>query len=233
MKKHAMLLTLLLTGCPPAPSPDQLPSFNSPVDAPAETLLQNTEIAALGSGIAVAIVLDASGSMSGERLETVKRVWRETLSPKLLAYHQLNGNLQVSLVRCSDSANVLVPMQLLDLNALNSSVKSLTASGGTPLGDSLRISLEQLALSPAEKRHIFILSDGENTGWVSPKEVLEKMQGRGLEKISIHVVGFETSRSNYIDFETFQSQVVMADDAATLDATCSTIFFDILKLEKE
>ena len=99
----------------------------------------------------------------------------------------------------------------------------LNSGGGTPLGASVKSAYLELEKSGCKDKHVFILSDGEASDGYPPS----------VDGIQVHVIGFQTNRSNYQHFADQGGQVIMADDAKTLDETTNDIFKAILKLEAE
>lgn len=110
-------------------------------------------------------------------------------------------------------------------------VNALSASGGTPLGESILEAYQQLSTSRCDKKYIFILSDGEPTG-VAPQDIIGPMKSQGVD-VGIYVIGFQTNRANYQAIADLGGQVLMADDDNALSSTCDAIFRQILKCEAE
>lgn len=216
----ALLALLALTGCPP-PS---LPSAPPPAPAAASP-------AALQSGTALVLVLDTSGSMDGSRLDTVKTVWRDTLSPKVNAYQNLTHQLDIGIVQCGNTADVIFDLSQ-NVPGVDSVIASLSSGGGTPLGHALANAYGLVMRSNRQDKHIFVLTDGAADSNSSPSQVLADMRARN-DGVSVHLIGFQGDRGNYSDFDNFGAQVVMAEDAAVLNTTAEAIFADILKPEAE
>jgi len=230
MKKFApLLLGLLLIGCPPPEQPT--PNQEQAAASSAAPLLSQAEISQIQSGVAVTIVLDTSGSMEGEKLLSVKRVLLTSIKDKLNLYSVMgSGNLQLALIDCGsgwDSAEVEIPLNRYDELIFSRKVAGLTADGGTPLGLSMNLAFTELAKSGCVDKHVFVLSDGQS------QDDLQSALAHHDPCVTIHVIGFQTDSSNYAAFSEVGGQVIMVDDAETLDATTSKIFKAILKLEDE
>jgi uncharacterized protein YegL len=218
MKKTILVLVslsaLLLMGCPPP--------------TPAISAKEKASIAVLQSGVAVAVVLDTSGSMRGAKLKAVKSILQSSIKDKLSFYAVMGaGKLHLSLIECGGGPHTRLPMAEYKEGSFLTTVKNLGAGGGTPLGASVNSAYAELAKSGCKDKHIFILSDGQAGDDVS--SVLNSHS----KDISIYVIGFQTDQSNYRDFAKVGGQVIMADDAKTLDDTTNNIFKAILKLEAE
>ena len=190
-------------------------------------MTNSSTLAAMQTGTAVAIVFDTSGSMSGDKLASAKRAFTEIICPRLAA---ARGRVEYSLIGCGGSAYVIQPNTLLETTPVNA-VDSLSASGGTPLGESILEAYQQLSTSHCDRKYIFILSDGAPTG-VAPQDIIGPMRSQGVD-VGIYVVGFQSDRANYQPIADLGGQVLMADDANSLGSTCDAIFRQILKCEAE
>jgi Mg-chelatase subunit ChlD len=214
------LLLLCLIGCPP--SPQQMPG--------GANLNLNQTVATLESGTAVAVVLDTSGSMDGQRLETVKQVALNNIAPKLHHY-AIGKGLDLTMVECGGSSPAVhIRNTPYNHDQFTSVVNGLNAGGGTPLAESIHAAFVELAASKKEERHIFVLTDGEAMGVA---EVLRDAKARGGQNVVVHLVGFQSQASRYADFQENGAHVMMAENPKDLDTTCDAIFKTILKVEAE
>lgn len=204
-----------VVGCP-----DATPSLKPP---PAN-------VAAVDSGVAVALVLDTSGSMDGGKLAAVKRITRGTIASKLGLF-SLNNNLDVAIVECGASgSSVLLNMGKYDPDVFDATIKGLEAGNGTPLARSFELAFGQLSKSRLNSRHIFVLSDGASNDNVSQK--LDELKAKGLNLVKVHVIGFKTDAGNYTPFqEKAGATVFMANDDKALEEGMSKTFKVILQLE--
>lgn len=211
---------LLMMGCPPARA-----VVNHDIPPLAADSIANVE-----SGIAVAVVIDTSGSMSGTPLETVKRVVRERILPKLDLY-AMGNRLDVSVISFGGSVSTRLPMSPYDSKKFINTVDGLWCGGGTPIAESLLEAAHQLGSSQLDERHIFILTDGN--GDSPADDSLTALKEAGLPSDSIHLIGFMADRDYYKPFDKVGAQVLMADNPSALETSTSLIFKAILKLEKE
>lgn len=103
------------------------------------------------------LILDHSGSMNGQPLETVKQ-----------AAHRIVDNLspgdRLSIVVFDHKAKVLVPNQVIDSPAgVKVEINKLKASGGTAIDEGMRLGIEELAKGKKDTiSQAFLLTDGEN-----------------------------------------------------------------------
>jgi uncharacterized protein YegL len=221
MKIRNLLIagSLSLLGCPPPPTPQ--------IQAIGVSMTNSASVSALQTGTAVAIVIDTSGSMGGDRLTSAKRAFTDIICPRLAA---AKGRVEYSLISCGGSAYVIQPNTLLETPPVNA-VNSLSAGGGTPLGESILEAYQQLSTSHCDRKYIFILSDGAPTG-IAPQDIIGPMKSQGVD-VGIYVVGFQSDVANYQPIADLGGQVLMADDANALGSTCDAIFRQILKCEAE
>lgn len=103
------------------------------------------------------LVLDHSGSMGGEPLNTVKQA----------AIHLVKGlgpEDRVSVVAFDHRAKVIVPNQgIEDLNTVIHQIESLKAAGGTAIDEGLKLGIKESATGKHDRvSQIFLLTDGEN-----------------------------------------------------------------------
>jgi hypothetical protein len=187
-------------------------------------------VAAVDSGVAVALVLDTSGSMSGDKLAAVKKIARGTIASKLGMF-SLSNNLDVAIVECGESgASVLLEMSKYDPETFDATIAGLNSGNGTPHARSFDLAFGQLGKSRLNSRHIFVLSDGSADDDVGFR--LQKLKGKGLDTVKVHVIGFKTDAGNYTPFKReAKASVFMADDDAALEEAMSKTFKVILQLE--
>ncbi|HET8936801.1 MAG TPA: VWA domain-containing protein [Polyangiales bacterium] len=108
----------------------------------------------------VLIVLDVSGSMSGQKLDYAKQ-----------ALHQLIERVAPSdrfgLITYESSAGLVIPLAASSGGAAarwHRTVDTLEASGGTNIGEGLELGLAQLAKrEPGRNARVLLLSDGQAT----------------------------------------------------------------------
>jgi Ca-activated chloride channel homolog len=115
--------------------------------------------------VSLAVVLDVSGSVAGERLEHFRKAVDRTLD-------SLNGDDRVALVTFSHEMTMLFPAAV-DRERLRSRLHGVRGSGGTSLLDAAYAGLV-MSDRDEERGLVLIFSDGRDTSsWLSPARVLE------------------------------------------------------------
>lgn len=134
-----------------------------------------------GAGRSIGLVLDVSGSMEGSRIEMAKSAAASFLK-------QIKKYEQAELV-AFNSAPSLVQAFTKNINALVSSVMSLTAGGDTNITDSLIFEMERLKNEDGHKV-LFIFSDGEDEVFSQVESRAKVIDLANRYGISIFAVGF-------------------------------------------
>ncbi|MGB9705354.1 MAG: vWA domain-containing protein, partial [Pyrobaculum sp.] len=114
---------------------------------------------------AVVLVIDVSGSMAGEKLETAKRVASTVVD--ILA----GGKVPIGLIAFSDRPRVVSPLTT-DYTKLKRDLGALSAGGSTNIGDSLTAAFELLGGTGA----VVLLTDGQHNVGTPPAQALSKIK---------------------------------------------------------
>lgn len=134
----------------------------------------------------VALVLDRSGSMKGERLQAAKEAADMALS-------RLGRDDVVALVAYNHNVDVLQPAtQLSSHGVLRQAIERLQADGTTALYAGVVEGAEQVKKNLSERRinRVILMSDGlANVGPSSPSELAELGQKLGSQGISVTTIG--------------------------------------------
>jgi Ca-activated chloride channel family protein len=103
------------------------------------------------------LVLDHSGSMGGQPLDTVKRAARDLVD-------QMYPQDRISVVGFDHKAKVVVENQPVErIESIKEKIQSLKASGGTCIDDGIKLGLQETSKGKdGTISQIFVLTDGEN-----------------------------------------------------------------------
>lgn len=146
----------------------------------------------------ILLVLDASGSMNepdpngGTKLEAAKKALTATID-------ELPADAQVGLrvygatypgtdkkISCTDT-QLAHPISPLDVPALTTQIESFTAQGDTPIAYSLEQAMGDLGTQG--RRHIILVSDGEENCTPDPCPTVEKIMDNNID-LQIDTVGY-------------------------------------------
>ncbi len=110
--------------------------------------------------INLAIVMDRSTSMRGQRLDQLR-------SAALKVLQDMDEDDNTSIIAFSDRAEVIVsPEQSRDMSVARARLSLLQAGGGTEIGQGLELAMEELqrSFSPEGVNHLILLTDGRTYG---------------------------------------------------------------------
>lgn len=128
--------------------------FDTPIEKALPVYMDirnNKEIPSLG----LMLVIDRSGSMSGEKMELAKEAARRA-SQMLKAQDTLG-------VVAFDSTPwwVVEPTHVTDVKEIQNRISSIQADGGTEIYSALVTAFDQLKKVEAKRKHIILLTDGQ------------------------------------------------------------------------
>jgi len=134
----------------------------------------------------IAIVIDKSGSMGGNKIEQAKEA-------AIMAVERLNEDDYVSIITYSDRVDVLIPStRVTNYTQLRHQIRSIRANGRTALYAGTKRGVHELEEFLDENRvnRVILLSDGlANVGPSKPSD-LERLGQRAAQKgISITTIG--------------------------------------------
>jgi Ca-activated chloride channel family protein len=103
------------------------------------------------------LILDHSGSMNGQPLETVKKAAQRLVE-------RLSPSDRISVVAFDHRAKVIVPNQVIkDPAKISKAIAALQSDGGTAIDEGMKLGIEELAKGKKDAiSHAFLLTDGEN-----------------------------------------------------------------------
>ncbi len=158
-------------------------------------IIQNRSYTYSGSANAsLLLLIDVSGSMSGAKLKSAKQAALETIATSL------KKGAEVSILAFSGNCSSPISKRInftTDKQSLTQFVNSLSAGGGTPLGNALKIAnnyLYQSKSSSSQTQMIILLADGDdNCGNIS--SVMASLKSQGI--IFRHqTIGLEVNSSS-------------------------------------
>ncbi len=162
----------------------------------------------------VAIVLDKSGSMTGEKIQHAKEA-------AIMAIQRLHKDDIVSFVVYDTTVNVLVPAtRLTNKESVIETVRSINAGGSTALFAGVSRGANEVRKFLAKNRvnRVILLSDGlANVGPSAPSDLAELGESLGREGISVSTIGLGLGYN-----EDLMTQLAMRSDGNHLFAETPT-----------
>lgn len=201
--------------------------------------------AAESDGVAIAIVYDTSGSMKDQvRDENGKLSPKYVIANRALinitqriqnfATNSTSGprNIQAALfVFEKEGARQAVPFGPFNAKAFRDWASSFSSpNGGTPLGNALSAAARTVLDSGLTRKHVLIITDGNNTLGPTPAAVMPQFKQTGL---SVHFVAFDVDAGVFSGVKKQGATVVGAADETQLNRQLEFIMEKKILLEDE
>lgn len=170
--------------------------------------------------IAAVFVLDMSGSMSGEPINSLKTSLKNSMK-------YINSTNYIGVVSYASGVNVDLDIGLFDINQqayFSGAVDGLQASGNTATYSALAVAMDELnkfmETNSNVQPMIFLLSDGQSNGGASLKEVSGAVK---YYNIPIYTIGYN---ANLAELKTISE----LNEAASIDADSDDVVYQLKNL---
>jgi Mg-chelatase subunit ChlD len=200
-------------------------------------------------GLAAAIVIDVSGSMNdkvtdrnGQREEKIAIARRAALDlvGQFASYagdHQDEavqlGVFEFSRRRGDPDCRTVVAMGPPDRARAATAINGLTADGGTPIGQAMITAKRALDATGLSRRHLLLVTDGENTDGVKPDLVAAAINKRPeAERPAIYFVAFDVEASRFSSVRDAGALILSAANATELNDTLDALLRGKILVEK-
>jgi len=138
--------------------------------------------------IAIAFVLDNSGSMGRFVLGTTKSQQQIANESAALAVRTLDRRDLVSVITFNSDATLLWPLQPNNkTDELTREIESISSKGGTNMIPGLELARSQLKNSTAKVKHVVLLTDGKSRGTELAAGVADQFKADGIRLSTIAV----------------------------------------------
>jgi Mg-chelatase subunit ChlD len=200
-------------------------------------------------GLAAAIVIDVSGSMadsvagldgrSEPKIAIARRAARD-LVEQFARYaddHKeepvLLGLYEFSRRRGEADCRPVIEMGPPDRTRAEAAIERLKPEGGTPIGQAMITAKRQLDGTGLSRRHLLLVTDGENTDGFAPDRVARVIERRpSEERPSIYFVAFDLDAKRFAGVRDAGGLVLPAANARELNDTLDSLLRGKILLEK-
>lgn len=180
-------------------------------------------------GIAIAMVVDHSGSMrardfvsgdtSIDRLEVVKRVFRDFVAGG--DAHEGRDSDLIGLIAFAGYADGLCPLTLDHRNLVqildDLEIVDDEREDGTAIGEGLALAVERLRTSDAVSKVAIVLTDGvNNAGDIEPRQAADLAAAHGIK---VYAIGAGSSGYAPVPFRTADGRTVLRRARVEIDET--------------
>lgn len=201
-------------------------------------------------GIAVMILIDASGSMqdsvkdaggkTDSKISIARRCVEKTVK-QIEGFQKEEPNRTILLGIDSFTAldanklnqKTIVPLSLPDSSKIAERLQRITPNGGTPIGDAIISASHELFNTSLNRTHILVVTDGENTSGQKPEHVLNAISKLPVEsQPHVYFIAFDVSASEFSAMTPYGATVLPAADESQLQASLDMLVGEKILLEK-
>ncbi|MGH9310952.1 MAG: vWA domain-containing protein [Vicinamibacterales bacterium] len=200
-------------------------------------------------GLAAAIAIDVSGSMNdrvtGEdgrrarKIDVARRAARDLIE-QFAAYADahtdepvLLGVYEFSRRSGEPDARAIMPMGPPDRTQADAALSRLDPDGGTPIGQAMLVAKRELDATGLSRRHLLVVSDGENTDGFKPEEVAAGIARRpDAERPSMYFVAFDIEARRFNAVREAGGLVLAAANGKELNDTLDMLLTGKILIEK-
>lgn len=199
-------------------------------------------------GLAAAILIDVSGSMretvAGDprapKIETARRAALDLVSQFVRYAADHKGEpVMLGLYEFSspeggaDYCREVVAMGPPDRAGAEAAIARMRPDGGTPIGEAMIRGKKALDATGLARRHLLVVTDGQNTTGVPPEWVATAIGKRPeLERPSIYFVAFDIDANRFNAIRETGGLVLAAANARELTETLDTLLRGKILVER-
>jgi Mg-chelatase subunit ChlD len=199
-------------------------------------------------GLAAVVLVDVSGSMAdrvrdadGERQRKIVIARRAALdlvtSFETYARAHPTETVAVGVYEFSQrdgepAARVVIAPGPPDAAAARDKLEAMKAKGGTPIGDAMIEARRALDGTGLKRRHLLVVTDGENTDGVSPADVARVMEQQADDvRAPLYFVAFDVDAKAFAAVKQHGGLVLPAKDGRELATTLDELLSDRILVE--
>ena len=191
-------------------------------------------------GLAAAILIDVSGSMKGAvageggrqeaKIDIARRAARDLVDQfaRYADEHRdepvLLGLYEFSQRNDENDCRPILAMGIPDRGRAESALEAVRPDGGTPIGNAMITAKRELDATGLTRRHLLVVTDGENTDGFAPDLVAAAIGRRPeAERPSIYFVAFDIEESKFAKVRDAGGLVLAAANARELNDTLDSL----------
>ena len=199
-------------------------------------------------GLAAIVLVDVSGSMrdrvrdaDGERRRKIQIARRtavdlvgafEAYAKEHAGERVLVGVYEFSARRGEPAARAVVRLGPPDSQTARPLIEDMKAEGGTPIGDAMVSARVALDASALRRRHLIVLTDGENTDGRAPADVVRVLERQTDEtRAGLYFVAFDIAARVFAPIKESGGLLLSAKDGAELATTFRDLLSDRILVE--
>ena len=231
-----VVVVVAAKACDRSEPPSSTVSTPIPVTNPIQDILRQGNPAPSQEGIAAVILVDTSGSM-GEPVRDAEG----NQKPKIKIAQQAAMNLvnqfdgyarehpdekialgiyEFSQRSRSPSARPIVRLGPPNPDTARAAIFRMIANGDTPIGDAMIIAMKDLDATGFSRKHILVITDGDNTIGYSPDDVTRIIAGKSdTARASVYFVAFDIAASRFNSVRDAGGLVLAASNETDLKGT--------------
>ena len=216
---------------------------------PLEEILRHAGESPRQDGIAAAILLDTSGSMSdkvpdSDGASTSKLVLAQRALLSLVRQFDefskkspdrkvLVGIYEFSSREFRPNCREVVKIGAPDLETTRTAVESLRAAGGTPIGDAMIRAKRDLDATSLTRRHILVVTDGENNRGYTPGNVADVISRLPEEqRVSLYFIAFDVAAEEFDSVKEAGGLILSANNETDLKQTLDFVLTGKILVEQ-
>jgi len=220
------------------PGRDRSDTDSGDIESIASELQPHDTAGAPRDGVAAVLMIDASGSMANSIQEPggprpkidIAREAALVLVRRFDEYARahpddpvLIGIMEFTARRKSNEWGLLT-LAPPDPERAERTLQRVETGGGTPIGEAIVAGKHALDLSGMSRRHLIVVTDGENTDGYEPEDVLRALARRPeAERPSVYFVAFDIAASRFDAVRDSGGLVLGAANGQELDATLNSL----------
>ena len=247
----ALAAGLIVAGCTREGSTDNAagPDGVSRADRRIDEQLTPASATPAREGLAAAILIDVSGSMKGvvagdggrhePKIDIARRAARDLVDQfaRYADEHRdepvLLGLYEFSQRNREPDCRPILPMGPPDRANAEAALDAVRPDGGTPIGDAMIAGKRELDATGLTRRHLLVVTDGENTNGSAPERVAAAIGRRPeSERPSIYFVAFDVDESKFAKVREAGGLVLAAANARELNDTLDSLLRGKILIEK-